>query len=130
MKGTLCLSVLLLIFGCTRHPGSNEIDSQVVPADSLISRELMVRITADVHVLEAALLNRPYNRQNSKTLAGHYYKELFLKYRISEFRYHQNIVRLQRDPKDFMAFYDEVIAELDARISIAEKALKRSTPKK
>jgi len=129
MRGTLCLTVILLILGCTRHPGSNEIGSQV-PSDSLISRELMIRITADVHVLEAALLNGHYNRQNTRTLAAQYYKELFSKYRISELRYRQNIGQLQKDSKDFMAFYNEVIAELDGRISIAQKEIKQSTPKK
>lgn len=129
MRGLLFLTVLILVSGCARNSGSNENTGQV-PADSLISRDIMVKITADIHVLEAGILNRHTDRKDTKTLADHYYKELFSKYRISELRYRQNIDRLQRNSKDFMAFYDEVIAELDARIKVAQIRLKQSTKKK
>lgn len=129
MKGLLCLSVLLLLWGCGHHPGSPETGSRF-PGDSLISRELMVKITADVHVVEAGLQNRRNKQKDIRTLAGHFYHELFSKYRISELRYRQNIGQLQKDPKDFMAFYDEVIKELDARIGAAQKAVNVSIGKR
>ena len=129
MRALRCLSVLLMLWGCSHHPGSHETGSKV-PADSLISREIMVKITADIHVLEAGLLNRRNKIKDVKTLAGHFYQELFSKYRISKLRYHQNIEQLQKDPKDFMAFYVLVIAELDARIGTAQKAANQSTGKK
>ena len=129
MRELFYLLVFLLLLGCTRHPESMETDNQI-SADSLIPREQMVRITADVHVVEAALLNKKYDRKNKRTLAAHYYKALFSKYRISELRYRQNIDRLQKDTRDFMEFYKEVIAELDVRIDSAQKVLAKSTEKK
>lgn len=128
MRGLFFLWTLILLAGCSRHHGSGESTVQL-PADSIIPREVMVKIAADVHVLEAALLKKRYDRKNTKMIAGSYYKELFSKYRITELRYRRNIDRLQENTRDFMAFYNEVIAELDTRISAIKKAADSSVIK-
>lgn len=128
MRRICFLWIILVLAGCSQHPDPGKTTGQL-PSDSLVSRTKMVKITADVHVLEAVLVRKHIDRRSSKIVGSHYYKVLFSKWGISQDRYRMNIGRLQQDPKDFLAFYEEVLAEMDTRIDSAQKALKKTAGK-
>jgi hypothetical protein len=123
------LLFILFLAGCSHSADRNETPARI-PEDSLISRKQMVKITADIHYLEAVMLKRHISKKINKGLSAQYYNALFSKYRISAMRYRQNLGELQKDAKQFISFYDSVIGELDHRIDSTGNVLKKTSRKR
>ena len=66
----------------------------MMPPDSLIPEPVMVQLLADVHLLEAGLLNSRNRSLKTAGLSDVFYQDLFVKYGISEARYRQNLTYL------------------------------------
>lgn len=114
LKFALLLVILLPVMFSCRNPVQEE-RSLIMPADSLIPEPVMIRILADVHILEAGLLIKRNHGQNIAGLPDIYYRDLFRKYRISDARFASNLKYYQWDPEAYNAMYEKVIAELKAR---------------
>jgi len=117
MKGfpvPLLFSILLVsCFSCS-NPVMDE-RKAMMPPDSVIPEAVMVELLADVHVLEAGLLNIRNHGKKITGLPDVYYQALFRKYRISQTRFQLNLTYYQWDPDVYSALYDKVIAELKKR---------------
>ncbi len=110
------LFFLLLFSSC----GKNEpvVLHDDLPADSIIPRSQMVKILADVHVLEAASQAVKKKGANEQQMAVYYYNRLFSKYHISERRFRANLDNYQAETSKFYELYEDVIKELDKQISL------------
>jgi hypothetical protein len=117
MKGLLlpllCAALAISFFSC-RNPVMEE-RKAMMPPDSLIPEPVMVQLLADVHLLEAGLLNSRNRSLKTAGLSDVFYQDLFVKYGISEARYRQNLTYYQWDPEVYTALYGRVIDELKAR---------------
>ncbi|MEI7980527.1 MAG: DUF4296 domain-containing protein [Bacteroidota bacterium] len=87
----------------------------MVPSDSLISREKMVRLLVDIHIIEAALVVKRSDGGEQDDLSVQYYKAVFRKYGISRYRYDQNMKFYRQDPEEFGKMYEEVVSNLTSR---------------
>ena len=117
MKGLLlpllCAALATSFFSCG-NPVMEE-RKAMMPPDSLIPEPVMVQLLADVHLLEAGLLNSRNRSLKTAGLSDVFYQDLFVKYGISEARYRQNLTYYQWDPEVYTALYGRVIDELKAR---------------
>jgi len=86
-----------------------------LPPDSLISREKMIHILADVQMVEAALLLERNGELESKHKPWFYYSGIFAKYHISRSRYSANLKYYSQNPSELAKMYDKVILELESR---------------
>jgi hypothetical protein len=86
-----------------------------MPPDSLISREKMIHILADVQMIEAALLLERNGELESKGKPWFYYNGIFAKYHISRTRYGANLKYYSQNPSELAKMYDKVILELESR---------------
>jgi hypothetical protein len=109
----LCAGISTILYSCT-NPLKEE-RKAILPPDSVISEAVMVQLLADVHILEAGLLERRNHGEKISGSAYDYYQDLFAKYRISETRFKLNLRYYQWDTGEFSALYEKVIAELKAR---------------
>ena len=108
--------LLLIISSCGKQkPVGVHID---IPADSVISRNQMVKILSDIQVLEAALQEVRKKDTEKKEMAVFYYNQLFSKYHMSEKRFHSNLTNWLADPEVFYLLYEDVKKELDYRIRL------------
>jgi len=86
-----------------------------ISADSIIPREQLIVITADMHIAEAILnIEKTLGKEN-RLDAERYYGFIWMKYHISRNQYLRNLERLKKNPEDFSRFYDEVIKNLEER---------------
>jgi hypothetical protein len=119
MKGLLlpllCAALAASLFSC-KNPVMEE-RKAMMPPDSLIPEPVMVQLLADVHLLEAGLLNSRNRNLKTAGLSDVFYQDLYVKYGISEARYRQNLTYYQWDPEVYTALYGRVIDELRIRNS-------------
>jgi len=87
----------------------------LIPADSLIPKEKMVRMLVDIHIVEAGLAAKQGQGIGQKKLALQYYEGVFGRYRVSRKRYEDNLRYYRQDPGAFSKMYDEVIGKLTER---------------
>lgn len=108
----VCLFFLLV--SCAEKKDVPATGDSMAP-DSLISREKMIRILTDVHIIEAALLLERNEGQKSKDKPGFYYEGIFKKYHISRNRYDANLKHYSQNPSEMAGMYDKVIQEIENR---------------
>ena len=113
--------LLLLIYSCSKNKPVTGIVN--IPADSIIPRSQMVKMLADVHVLEAAMQVVKKKGTNEHQMAAFYYNQLFSGYHMSEKRFRTNLVNYQSDAEQFYTLYGDVMKELELRLKI-QKSLK------
>lgn len=104
----------LLLLSCGEPSVIKEIDP-IVPSDSLIPKEKMIRLLVDIHIVEAALVVKRNETEETNDLAIQYYQAVFKKYGISRNRYDKNLKFYRQDPEEFGKMYEEVIRELTER---------------
>ena len=85
------------------------------PADSLISRDQMIRIMVDLHLVEAALQLEKTRGGNMPVLTREYFGWLYSRYHVSRKRFQANIDYYKRNPEEFSKMYEEVVKELTIR---------------
>ncbi len=113
MRFAIFLLIPVFFLSCS-HAGKRE-TGPGLSRDSIIPRETLVRITADVHIAEAvARLHRLSGTGNKEDL-DRYFRFIWAKYHVTRSQFLGNLDRLKRDPADFGKFYDEVIADLNQR---------------
>jgi hypothetical protein len=121
MRYGLFLFLLVIIFGCSDHWGKN-LPAGLV-SDSIIPEKEMVRLMADVHLMEAALQMERNKNKDIKPIQDFYYTRLFSGYKMSESRFRKNILYYQADPEKFKKMYDEVVSVLDSLKKTTKPAL-------
>ena len=117
MKNYFFLIFLLLLFvSC----GENEHSSvqRDLPSDSIIPRSQMVKMLADIHVLEAALQELKKKGANEQEMEVFYYSRFFSKYHMSGKRFHTNLANYQAETENFCRLYEDVIKELEKQITL------------
>jgi hypothetical protein len=114
--GVFLLVPLLFFVSCGKR--NERISPHNLPADSIIPRYEMVKIIADIHVLEASLaaIRKKGDKEQVRTVF--YYSRLFSNYHVSEKRFHANLEAYLEKPDQFHELYDEVIKELDSRLRL------------
>lgn len=113
MRYFLLFGLLLCIQAC----GTPEISPEKtgIPADSLISKEKMILVLADVHVIEAVLQTKRNRGKDPKDLIEPYYEKIFRKHGISKTRYDMSLRYYRKDPEQFSKMYDKVIQVISDR---------------
>jgi len=89
-----------------------------IPKDSIIPQSQMVKMLADIHVLEAALQAVKKRGTNDQQRAVFYYNQFFSEYHMSEKRFSTNLANYQADREQFCKLYEDVNKELEKRISL------------
>ena len=114
MRCLAFLSFLLILAGC-KSSGEKDLPRGLMK-DSIISQTEMIKILADVHVLEAALQIQRSKKGDVIPMEDRYYKKLFSTYKVSRGRFKLNLNYYEMDPENFRKMYEEVVKELDARL--------------
>jgi hypothetical protein len=104
----MLLPLFMLLLSACSGPG-NDASRASFPADSIYSKEEMIRIMADVHIVESALLLKKNKGLKTDSLANLYYQGVFKKYRMTRARYDTNLAFYRQQPEEFSKMYDEVI---------------------
>ncbi len=118
MPGKSNLKYLLVFFFIPLFPGcsnshSRRPDTLDLPKDSIISRERMIDLLVDMHLLEGALTGEKNKGIRTEGVDAVYYNGLFRKYRITGNRLKKNLEYYRQDPEDFIKLYEEVIKRLE-----------------
>lgn len=106
------LGFCLLCFLVSCSGSKNELLPRGLAADSVISRDQMINVLVDVHLIEAALMLQRNRRENIPLLTHSYYQWLCSKYHISLQRFRDNLNYYKSDPRDFSKMYEEVLKNL------------------
>jgi hypothetical protein len=104
---------VILFSSCGKNTGHKDLHN--LPADSIIPREEMIRMLADVHTVEMALMFERNRGQDPQPMSVFYYKKLFSKYRMSRDRFTRNLAYYRDDPEELIKMYEEVVDLLDKR---------------
>ncbi len=105
--------MLTLAFSCTQKAEKLEIE-----------HETLVKVLADVHISEGALLSvRPAEKDSFRIL---YYNQIYDIHQISGADFEHDMDVLKRDPKLMERIYEKVMETLEAM----EKEINKKEPKK
>jgi len=91
--------------------------------DSVISREIMIRVLVDTHLAEASLVLQRNEGKEDPALARHYYDGIFDKYKISRKKYNTSLEYYHKNPEECSKMYEKVVELITER-------QKNYTPKK
>ena len=72
----------------------------------------MIKVLADVHLVEASLVLQRNRGENIPSLTQKYYQWLYRKYHISQYRFRDNLNYYKMDPENFSKMYQEVVIKL------------------
>lgn len=117
---------LICLFSCSGggDPGKSEV---LVPSDSILPREEMIRLLTEVQITESAWQLMRNRGQDQGDTAGKFYRFIFQKYGISPSRFEASIAFYQQDPEQFAGLYEQVVKNID---SLMLEEAKRDTVKK
>jgi len=90
-------------------------------ADSVFSRDEMIHILADIHLIEAAIVFQRNKVGNISELSKDYYNWLYSKYHMSGQRLKGNLDYYKMDVRDFSKMYQDVVKILSDQATIPEK---------
>ena len=110
----LFLLLLLSFFLLTCSNQETRRQNILIPPDSLISREKLVLILADIHMIDAAITAANKRRNDTTGMSQAYYQVIFDKYRITRNSLQKNLDFYKQDPEDFSMIYDEVVKYLES----------------
>jgi len=113
MRYAFLLGFFLLLASCSRT--EKPLLPEGMSKDSVISRDRMVLILTDIHVLEAVLQYQRNRKGQSLDPVTARYQQLFSEYGISRKRFTQNLAYYQSDPEEFLKIYNDVVSELEKR---------------
>jgi hypothetical protein len=121
MRKLIGICLLCFLFSC--GPSEKKILPGGLTADSIISRQLMVLVLVDVHIVEASLNLQRNKGGDIPLLTRNYYQWLYHKYRMSERRFRDNLSYYKEDTEEFGKLYEEVVKIL------AERTKKTTPPR-
>jgi hypothetical protein len=98
-----------------------------LPADSVIPREEMIHVLADIHLVEAALQVQRNQHLSLAQVTTGYYEWLCSKYHISKKKLMGNLGYYKQDPEKLNKMYEEVVKELTDRAKNVPKLKKVNT---
>lgn len=81
-------------------------------ADSVFTRDEMIHILVDVHLVEACLIFQRNRGGNIPLLSQNYYHWLYSKYHMSRQRLQGNLDYYRLDVRNFSKMYQEVVKDL------------------
>ena len=110
MRGFLALILFCCLVSCG-NPKKTTLTGGL-PADSIISRDQMVRIMVDLHLVEATLQLQRNKGKDTHLLTKEYYQWLYSRYHISRNRFMANLNYYKQDPENFGKIYELVLKEL------------------
>jgi hypothetical protein len=111
-----CLISLILLC-CLVSCGSHKTDTrpEKLPPDSIISRDRMIRILVDLHLVEATIQLQRNKGKDIRLMTQENYQWLFSRYHISRDRFTANLDYYKQDPENFGKMYEIVVKELTDR---------------
>ncbi|MDP4281233.1 MAG: DUF4296 domain-containing protein [Bacteroidota bacterium] len=83
--------------------------------DSIIDKETMVHLLADIHIQEAALQVMQNRNPNIRKEIVSSYNGLFSKYGVSAKRFRLNLDYYRYDGDEFVKMYENVVKEIESR---------------
>ena len=98
-----CFLTFFLIASCKFNDDSN----------IYVSKEIMISLLVDIHLLEEKISLLEYSNDSSKYLYNVMEKDLFLKYNITEEDYRKSYSYYFFNPKELDEIYDGVIDSLN-----------------
>ena len=106
---------LFLIFLTLAACGPRQSSSlQDIPKpDTLLSKEKMIRILTDIHLIEASLAQLRNKGDFDKRLPEEYYKVLFARYKISRKMFEANFDYYKQEQEAMIKMYEQIIGNLD-----------------
>ena len=97
----LCFLTFFIIISC-----SNSLD------EKLLSKEILVEILIDMHVLEVAIDNLNLSKDSSRVFYNQQEEEIFKKYNIDDKIYRESFSYYFFKPKELDQIYEHVIDSL------------------
>jgi hypothetical protein len=85
-------------------------------ADSVFSRDEMIHILVDIHLVEASLIFQRNRGKNMSLPSQNYYQWLYRKYHMSRQRLQGNLDYYRMDVRNFSKMYEEVVKDLTDQI--------------
>ncbi len=116
------LITLLWITACSASERDIPETPVVVSADSIIAEQVMIRIIADVQIIESALLLQRNRGEEPGNLTGKLYRTVFSKYGINRSIYEKSIRYYQSDQEHFAGMYNEVGKIIERQIDSLKQA--------
>lgn len=105
---SLLLLSFILVFVCCNGPNQKSDD---VP-DYVNDRALLTQLLTDVHIIEAAIIQKQSDGMNANDLAQIYYDSLFAKYQMNKTRLDSSLAWYSLNPELFSLIYTDVITNL------------------
>jgi len=107
--------VIILCFFCLanscRSPKTELLPTNL-SEDSVFTRDEMIHILADIHLIEATIVFQRSKVVNISELSKDYYHWLFSKYHMSGQRLKGNLDYYKMDVRDFSKMYQDVVKNL------------------
>lgn len=97
----LCFLTFFIIISC-----SNSLD------EKLLSKEILVEILIDMHILEVAIDNLNLSKDSSRVFYNQQEEEIFNKYNIDDKIYRESFSHYFFEPKELDQIYQHVIDSL------------------
>lgn len=113
MKFLVPLFLMILLISCGNSGDRSE--RAAFKSDSILSREIMIRLLVDIHLVEAALAKQRNEGKEDPAMAIFYYKGIFQKYGVTYQRVQYNLEYYRKDPAEFVKMYEKVIALISER---------------
>jgi hypothetical protein len=104
----ICLSSVLLIGSCKQNPKTHVVAKPL----HLLSQDQMVKLIADMQLLEATVNLKNAQRQSLQKKDTLAYGDIFKKYNSSYREFQENFAFYSSKPEVLSKIYDEVIIEL------------------
>jgi hypothetical protein len=107
MRIVIIVCLLGLLASCRSY--KTELIPPHLSADSVFTRDEMIKMLVDVHLVEASLVFQRNHGGNMPQLTQSYYQWLYSKYHMSNQRLRGNLDYYKMDPKNFSKMYQEVV---------------------
>lgn len=109
---------LLILASCADDPTK-------VSGKGMIKHEKIVKILADIHMMDAITNGPGYFRKYDVRDSVDLYSPIFEKYDVTKAEFDTTVSKLSKQPELYMQIYDEVIFELNYRLD----TLRENEPK-
>ncbi len=104
----IILILALILFSCS--PGNvTSPDSTIIPRDS------MVQLMAEIHLADAILINAVNHRKIQVNQIPAYYSDILQRYNITKTRFDVSLRFYSDDLEKFDKMYDEILSLLNKR---------------
>lgn len=114
---TIIISLFILL-SCSDDPTK-------VSKKGMIKHDKIVKILADIHVMDAITNGPGYFRKYDTNDSLDLYSPIFEKYDVTKAEFDTTVSKLSKQPELYLQIYDEVILELNYRLD----TLRENEPK-